>query len=111
MDDKKSRKTTGSGRPYLLRRSTASGTGGSIKRRSFRFRKSGNKDSTKEGNDQRKTSSKESGSDSKKGGMKDAFKEKFGDSRKSDSSKDSHECKKGSGKDTDLDREFFVFSK
>lgn len=94
MDDKKGRKSASSGRPYLLRRSTASGAGGSIKRRSFRFKKSGNKDPTKDSSESRKTSGKESSTEStKKGGMKD----KSSDSRKSDAG--SHKEKSGSRDD------------
>lgn len=85
-----------------MRRSTASGAGGSIKRRSFRFKKSGNKESGKESNDGRKTSSKDSG-DGKKGGLKEVFKDKFGDSRKSGHKDDDH--KKSGCRDGDLDRE------
>ncbi|XP_065199931.1 protein unc-80 homolog isoform X3 [Planococcus citri] len=72
-DDKKSKKsgsstsaTASSGRPYLLRRSTASGAGGSIKRRSFRFKKSSNKDSNKENADGKKLVAKESSTETKK---------------------------------------------
>lgn len=105
-DDKKSRKPTSSGRPYLLRRSTASGAGGSIKRRSFRFKKGTNKESGKEGGDARKASSKDS-ADGKKGGLKEAFKDKFGDSRKSGHKDDDH--KRTGCRDGDIDRKYSTY--
>ena len=91
MDDKKSRKQVSSGRPNLLRRSTASGTSGSVKRRSFRSKKGGNKEAAKDSSDSRKSNSKDSSSDSKKCGSKSS------DSRKSDAG--SHREKKGSRDD------------
>ncbi len=104
MDDKKSRKVVGSGRPYLLRRSTASGAGGSIKRRSFRLKKGANKESGKENYDARKTSTKDASSDSKRGGIKDVLKEKFSDSRKNSHKDD--DGRKSSSRESDVDREY-----
>lgn len=101
-DDKKSRKAVSCGRPYLLRRSTASGTSGSIKRRSFRFKKSANKESGKENSDSRKPSGKDLQSETKKSGIKDVLKEKFSDSKKGGHKDD--ESKKFCGKDNDPDR-------
>ncbi|XKL60982.1 hypothetical protein PGB90_008039 [Kerria lacca] len=100
-DDKKSRKAVSCGRPYLLRRSTASGTSGSIKRRSFRFKKSANKESGKENSDSRKPSGKDLQSETKKSGIKDVLKEKFSDSKKGGHKDD--ESKKFCGKDNDPD--------
>lgn len=59
-----------------------------MKRRSFRFKKGGNRDATKDGSESRKTSGKDSSSDARKGGS---------NSRKSDAG--IHKEKNGSRED------------
>lgn len=109
-DDKKPRKSVVSSRPYLLRRSTASGTSGSVKRRSFRFKKNSNKDASKENVDIRKVSGKEVIEYKKSSGFKDTLRDKLNDTKKCAHKDvtDMHESKKIGNKENDNDRKWIT---